>query len=212
MNISAIYDLAKLAYFPLDKFDWTFPAIYLNGLSPVSDFAYVELKETDLPSLKLDTTASREPRLVNMVYRMPFDPEAQWKVDGTWASNEAVFYPSIASNLLEAVGQGFRGLSGAAALDRSSGDCLGIFVRRAEAVPLKQRVMQKTEHLGAFQATIQRYLDHVLRKQDIPELLQVVVVKCGVFLPGHQMAALIEAPAVHLRDLEGKAAPESPSL
>eukprot|EP01031_Cornospumella_fuschlensis_P029130 gene29130-35158_t len=204
--------------FPLDQFDWKLPASYLNGLGTVSDFAYVELKNNDLPSLKLDTTFSKKPRLVNMVYRMPLDPEAQWKVDATCALSEAVLYPSIAPNLLETVvGKGFSGHSGAAVLDRSSGDCLGIYVRRAAAVPLKQRVMEKTEHLGAFQAAIRCYLgisdirDHVLRKEDIPELQHDVAVKRGICLPGHQMAALIEAPAVHLRDLEGKEAPDTPS-
>lgn len=198
--------------FPWQEFDWKVPAKYFSALAPEHDLAYVEVEDQG-PTLDLVTQPLDLPTSVNVVHRMPFDHNAVWHEKGTWGTEEAVLYPAINESLVEAGGLGFRGLSGAAALDRRTGNCVGIFVRKAEALALKVPASAPPSPTG-FQKLLQDYLGitDTLKKSDLHEVIQVVSVRRGVFITGEQIERLMHEPVVHLRDVVGTTAPEEKAM
>jgi hypothetical protein len=75
-----------------------------------------------------------------MYFRQPYDLEANWDASqSVVGAISAILYPSMKSPLLEVLDLGFRGMSGALAVDANQPEpvVLGMMSRRAKPIELK---------------------------------------------------------------------------
>jgi hypothetical protein len=201
--------------FGLDKYDWKVPVGYMDGLNCENDFAYCDVDDNrGLTVMKMAPSRFEGPMPVSLVYRMLLDHDGEYHDCGSWGTVQTTLYDSISRPLTEAANVGYRGLSGAAAIDVETETCVGLFVRKGGLVRLKEAAGGvQSNNMGLFQSCLQKFMgisdirQNMLRKDHIPELNQVFSVKRGIFLRSSQMKALLDEPCVHLRDLEGKRAP-----
>lgn len=210
--------------FDLNQFDWKISVKYLYGLKCENDFAWCEYDFGDNEGLFMSPLRSQGPTPVNVVYRIPFDHDCQLYEGGTWGVMQTVIDDAISSPLLEASNAGFSmGMSGAAAMDATTGACVGLFVRGGRLTNQKESPIIKYDaaQRSYFQAKVQDFLgitgihhqlsdltSNILRKQDIPELRQAYAMKRGIFLRSSQICSLSNDPCIHLGELEGKRAPD----
>jgi len=117
--------------------DWQIPEEYKSNRSPISDIAWAELSESSGTFLNLSEEIIEDPTTVDFYFRQPYDGEGKWVDDSSFASLNAVLYPSPESKLLEAVDVGFRGMSGAIATKNATTELIGMFVKRGVALGWK---------------------------------------------------------------------------
>ena len=98
------------------------------------------------------------PTDVEIYFQQPYDYKGDWQKNSSFASIDAVVYPSPESPLLEALDVGFRGLSGAIAVMKRNQTLLGMFIKRAESLGLKEdAALNKHIDSGNFYDEFSKY-------------------------------------------------------
>ena len=120
--------------------DWYIPLKFLANSTPEDDVAWTEVPDSfpDEGFLELSNEKIVQPTDVDLFLRQPYNSSGVWVENSSFASINAVLYPSPESSLLEAIDVGFRGLSGAIALRRETPQLAGMFVVRGAALGLKE--------------------------------------------------------------------------
>ena len=118
---------------------WRIPKMYVGEKDEnlEFDFAWAEIPD-DKKSLDL-SDSFETPIKVNFYFRQPYDLKGKW-VESSFASIESILYKSPNSDLLEGLDIGFRGMSGAIAVDSDNGKVTGILVRRGGSIAIKEKV------------------------------------------------------------------------
>lgn len=124
---------------------WKVPRLYVDG-SIVHDLAWAEIAEDGQHSLQVQLAPVSSTVPSTMFFRQPYDLDA--KRDGSQSvvgAMPAILYPSMKSPLLEVLDIGFRGMSGAIAIDTSQLEpvVLGMMSRRAKPVDIKLDLLGK---------------------------------------------------------------------
>ena len=151
----------------LDDFkdkDWRIHYSYTTNPSPQYDICWAKLDDDQPDALDLEHSVICDPTKVRVIFRQPYDMDAVWTLRGSeMGLTEAVIYrsPKLVvtagdgnvpeseyCSLLESMDVGFRGMSGAIALDEND-KCVGMFVKRGNLVPLKQPRTASTESVAA---------------------------------------------------------------
>ena len=141
----------KLSKF-LDDFkelDWRIRHSYSVDASPYDDICWAKFHGDDTDALELEDSEIVDPTKAYVIFRQPYDMDAAWVSPGSeMGLTEAIVYRTpkralISGNdnvpdrrLLEFMDVGFRGMSGAVAVNED-GKCVGMFVKRGKLIPLK---------------------------------------------------------------------------
>ena len=115
------------------------PRKYVDG-SIIYDLAWAEVEEQPgQHSLQVREDPVESAVHSTMYFRQPYDLEATWDAsESVVGAISAILYPSMKSPLLEVLDVGFRGMSGALAIDANQPQplVLGMMSRRAKPIEL----------------------------------------------------------------------------
>lgn len=113
------------------KSDWKVPLMWSNNFDPHNDFAWTELDNEHCGGtvLKKAMCNMNDPMDASFYFSHTIDHTGKICAQPTFGKINGTVYNSPSSNLLEAPGIGFRGMSGAITVD-SHGDCIGMLLRR----------------------------------------------------------------------------------
>lgn len=141
----------KLSKF-LDDFkelDWRIRHSYSVDASPYDDICWAKFHGDDTDALELEDSEIVDPTKAYVIFRQPYDMDAAWvSPRSEMGLTEAIVYRTpkralIAGDgnvperpMLESMDVGFRGMSGAVAVNED-GKCVGMFVKRGKLIPLK---------------------------------------------------------------------------
>ena len=138
----------KLSHF-LDDFkdlDWRIRHSYSVTACAQDDICWAKYPGDDSDALVLEDSDITEPTKSYVVFRQPYDMDAVWVSQSEMGLTEAILYRSPRRDgefpgsderpMLESMDIGFRGMSGAIAVNEN-GRCLGMFVKRGKLIPLK---------------------------------------------------------------------------
>ena len=110
------------------------------------DICWAKYPGDDIDALILEDSGISGPTKSNVIFRQPYDIDAVW-VSQSEIVTKAILYKSPVRDsgdflvscekyMLESMDFGFRGMSGAIAVNEN-GRCLGTFVKRGKLIPLK---------------------------------------------------------------------------
>ena len=139
----------------LDDFkgeDWQIRPQYFREPSPQDDICWTKFQGDDSDALHLEESDIVDPMKACVIFRQPYDMNAVWVSPGPeMGATEVILYKSPKPSLivgsddipmsddrpmLESMDVGFRGMSGAIAVN-DNGKCIGMFVKRGTLIPLK---------------------------------------------------------------------------
>ena len=115
----------------IKKCNWKVPFQWSTNFDPHNDFAWTEIDNNNCEGtvLKKSMCDIDNPMDVSFYFSHTIDHNGKICSMATFGKINGTIYKSPCSNLLEAPGIGFRGMSGAIATDRY-GDCVGMLLRR----------------------------------------------------------------------------------
>ena len=137
------------------------PRLYVDG-SVTNDLAWAEVTEPEQPghrSLRVREDPIGSTLSSTIFFRQPYNLDARWDASkSVLGAISAILYPSPDSPLLEVLDVGFRGMSGAIAIDTSQSEpwVLGMMSRRAKPIELK--LHRKADLRGMFAYALLRAL------------------------------------------------------
>lgn len=204
------------------------PLYFVNKQNMAYDFAWAEScgLHRDIPTLSVTGLPARfNPKRATLVFRQPYDHSGTWVDESTLGAKDITLYKTPNSELLEALDVGFRGLSGAVAVDESQQSLLGMFIRRGgsvikergdrgvhgageaeEAAALKPEIAGMSadnlalynllfDQFAALSGKFDNLKKTVLTKNHLVDIHQDVGLRRGVFLPATSMMKLTAQPS-----------------
>ena len=132
--------------------DWRIRHQYTVAPSPQDDICWAKFHGDDSDALELEDSDIVDPMKAYVIFRQPYDMNAVWvSNESEMGVTEAILYKTpkrtlIAGDgddpqlddrpMLESMDVGFRGMSGAVAVNEK-GKCVGMFVKRGKLISLK---------------------------------------------------------------------------
>lgn len=224
----------KLSHF-LDDFkdlDWRIRHSYSVTSCAQDDICWAKYSGDDRDALVLEDSDIIEPTKSFVVFRQPYDMDAVWVSQSEMGLTEAILYRSPRRDgdfpesdkrpLFESMDVGFRGMSGAIAVNEN-GRCLGMFVKRGKLIPLKvprtaivatvpvpQPSWLEQLLFPSLLARFDRLDAEVLKKDDLPKLGAVFDARRGLFLPSTNILSIDDSTSISIKAIIGSKAPEIP--
>lgn len=125
-----------------DKLNWKIPLKWTENHDPHNDIAWAEIKDCIDISLKETKHDINNPIDTSFYYSHTIDHAGKICADSVFGKMNGTVYASPNSTLLEVPNIGFKGMSGAIAVD-DNGDCIGMLLRRGSN--LGERDLDGTE-------------------------------------------------------------------
>jgi hypothetical protein len=237
----------KLSQF-LDDFkdlDWRIRHSYSVTSCAQDDICWAKYPGDDRDALVLEDSDITEPTKSYVVFRQPYDMDAVWVSQSEMGLTEAILYrsprragvfpESDERPMLESMDIGFRGMSGAIAVN-GNGRCLGMFVKRGKLIPLKiprsaivatmpavttMPVPQPSwleqllfpsllARFDRMDAELLKLGAEVLKKEDLPELGAVFDARRGLFMPSTNILSIDDSTSISVKAIIGAKALEIP--
>ena len=161
-----------------------------NG-SIENDLAWAKLDKSDyyfsvgtnMLNNEQNNEQNNEPIDVQFFFNQPYDYKGKLLKTASFGKVNGVAYASPNSEMLEALNIGFKGMSGAIAVNNNN-DLIGMFVRRGVSLGVGDQTtvdptIQVTEQLAPQSMTLSR----------------------GMIIPSNVIAKLINSPSVSIKDL-----------
>lgn len=237
----------KLSNF-LDDFkdlDWRIRHSYSVNCGPQDDICWAKYPGDDSDALVLEDTDIKEPTKSYVMFRQPYDMDAVWVSQSEMGLTEAILYRSPRRDsgdfpesderpMLESMDIGFRGMSGAIAVN-GNGRCLRMLVKRGKLIPLKaprsavanalpvvadalpqpswlEQLLFSSLYAGfdRLDARFDRLDAEVLKKDDLPELAAVFDARRGLFIPSTNILSIDDSKSISVKTIIGDKALEIP--